>query len=268
MNKIFNFKRFGKFFAFDARTAAADWGVSFLVMALMPAIWFVLYEVLQLVTKGAWRPLPDDGKLPIFMVTMIVGMISFPVRHYGFITDKRRGSDWLLIPASSFEKFLSLLLMCCVVVPVALVGVYTICDLLMTIFPAYGDVSYRLSDAFRARTFSDGNSLLSLSVCPAFIFWLNWCENTLIFALGAVLFRKAKIPYTILSVFGIILVLITIFGLIIGNTSFDLDLFDLGEDITAGKAATLVNVFVNVVYLVVFTVLDLGIYFRIKTIKQ
>ena len=266
MSNFFDLRRFGKYLLYDVKTAFADCRASLLVMSLIPVIWFTVTQLVSLVTTGGFAHIDEGIKMPVFVAVVIICVISFPVRHYGQLTDRRRGSDWLMIPASGFEKFLSLLLVCCVLLPLCLSSVYLLCDYLMSFVPRYGAVTFTLRDAFSLK--SMGDSEIVLGVVPVVVGWLNWCENILVFALGALVFKKAKVPYTILSVFGIIFVLVAGIGLLIDNHVFESDACNMLEGMTAERFAVIINVLANGLYLLVFTLLNLGLYFRIKAIKH
>ena len=269
MSNFFDFRRFGKYFVYDLKTAFCDCRATFLVMGLMPAIWFSIYELISILTTGHFIMVEGGAKLPVFVMVIMASVIVLPTRHYGLLTDKRRGADWLMIPSSAFEKFLSLLMVCCVAAPVALMAVYLLCDWILSLIPYYGGVTFALRDAFTVPTFGSEGSELALGITPAQILWLNWCEYVLIFALGAVCFKKAKVAKTILCIFAAVMVLLSLIGLVAGRSSLDMeDLRWLGTELTPEKISMWFNILVNGLFLVVFTLLNLGLYFRIKTIKH
>ena len=103
--------------------------------------------------------------------------------------------------------------------------------------------------------------------------FLSWCASILPFGLGAVCFKKGKAAKTILCIFALE-VLFSILLVIIFRGGFDTG-FDLGQwlgrvmgEMTAGKVQFLINLFINVSYLVVVGGLLVALFFRIKTIKH
>ena len=56
MSNIFNFKRFGKYFCYDLRTAWQNAGISVIVISLMPIWYFLLDELFSIVFNGHVLP--------------------------------------------------------------------------------------------------------------------------------------------------------------------------------------------------------------------
>ena len=97
---------------------------------------------------------------------------------------------------------------------------------------------------------------------PWFVY-LSWCQNILAFALGAIFFRKNKIVYTFLTLMAIGILCTIITAVVFGG-----EVHISPEDITDDKLMRMLNWGLCAMYVVIFAVLDLGLYFRIKTIKQ
>ena len=51
-------------------------------------------------------------------------VVTMPVKCYGRITEKQYGSFWLTLPASRLEKFASMFIMTCIIVPVTGLAMY------------------------------------------------------------------------------------------------------------------------------------------------
>ena len=65
------------------------------------------------------------------------------VRSYGYLTEKKAGSNWLMVPASKAEKFVSMLLMVCIVIPLLFFVVYMVLDgFLSLVDPTYGQALF------------------------------------------------------------------------------------------------------------------------------
>ena len=104
---------------------------------------------------------------------------------------------------------------------------------------------------------------LTLAISGPYTIWLSWCENVLAFTLGAIYFKRNKIVLTYLSLLAIGIVCALIFGLC-ANGNFELDPTDISED----SLMRIVNTGIYVLYAIIFAALDLGLYFRIKTLKH
>ena len=280
MNNVFDFKRFGKYFAYDLNNAWSNFGVSALVIGLLPLIMLIFSVVFELLLKGETAPMPLQVKFVLFSVAFFVVILSAPVKLYGRLTERRVGSDWLMIPASSFEKFLSMALMLCVVLPVAVFGLFAVCDLLLGwLFPVYGgsmvkEIATNLpSMSDMAMTFNGVPATGFTKGGIAAIFFLTWCASILPFGLGAICFKKGKAAKTILCIFALEMVLSILLVLIfkVGFSSgFDFEqlMSRLGETATSEKAQFWSNFFLNLNYLIVVGGLLTALFFRVKTIKH
>ena len=124
-NDIFNFRRFGKYFATDIKTCWSNYGLSLLSISLLvPIVSYVVLTALTLIMTSSWDG-PDMGfRVFAFCVAMFCIVVTMPVKCYGRITDKKYGTFWLTLPASGLEKFLSMVIMTCIVVPVTGLAFY------------------------------------------------------------------------------------------------------------------------------------------------
>ena len=183
---------------------------------------------------------------------------------YGGVTDRRKGTDWIALPASALEKTLSLLLVTCVVAPAALLALTAVSNALVSLsVPYFGEILpfKTLGSLISERT--DGN-FFNIPL----ILWLNWCENILFFTLGALCFKRNKVGKSILCYIGLALLIGILMMLSFHTTSLDSeDVERLLGEVDPARLQTWINVALNVIYAVVFTLLIGGIWARIKTIK-
>ena len=116
---IFNFRRFGRYFTSDLSTCWSNYGLSLLTISILfPVGTYFLTNVFNLVLRSTWDG-PDIGlRSFIFIVATICLVVTMPVKCYGKITEKQYGSFFLTLPASRLEKFVSMFLMTCIIVPV------------------------------------------------------------------------------------------------------------------------------------------------------
>ena len=268
MNDVFDIKRFGKYFLYDLNNARGNFAVSAITIALLPLILMVFNTIFGLLFSGEVPMIPVPVKVTIMLCAFLICVLSAPVKLYGSVTERRYGSDWLMLPASSFEKFLSMAIMLCIVLPVVVFGLFSICDLLLSwILPGtYG--------AYVDAAMSDSDSLLvvtptSLSLAG----WLGWCAAVLPFGLGAICFKKGKSAKTILVIIGVDVILTTLMVLLLKG-GYDSG-FELGQrmerffgDMTAEKLEFWSNFLVNFVTFIIVGGLLTGLFFRIKTLKH
>ncbi len=116
---IFNFHRFGKYFMSDIRTCTANYGLSIATLSILSfTALYVIDVALGLMARNGWSG-PEIGlRGLVFFVVMFCIVITMPVKCYGKLTEKQYGSQWLMIPASKLEKFLSMTILTCIIVPV------------------------------------------------------------------------------------------------------------------------------------------------------
>lgn len=266
MNNVFDFKRFGNYFLYDLRRAKNNYAISLLVIGLLPVALYIITEFFSLITGNGVTELHDAAKFAAIFAGIAIVMLSAGAKIYGSITEKRSGSDYLLLPASTFEKWLSMILIVCVVLPVVLFVLLFASDGIMSlVFPnTYGDHAVRLDFARRLTgAISDEGLYFNF---PATMF-LGWCESLLIFTLGAVCFKKAKVAKTLLSLMGFSMVISPLMLLVFGNTNIDTD-WVMNHFSDPDKAIAAVNWTLSIIYTVVIGALLAGLYFRLRTLKH
>ena len=276
MNNIFDIKRFGNYFLYDLRRAKNNYGLSLLLLGLIPVILFVAYVLLSLIGllfnshANGIGMMPDGMKFAAVFTTIFVVILGAGAKIYGFVTEKRAGSDFLMLPASTLEKWLSMVLVVCVVLPVILFALQFVSDgLLALIFPnTYGSslasfIDQDFIDGISAGLMEEEGLYINF---PAMMF-LSWCQNVLAFTLGAVCFKRGKVGKTILCLFGLGILFSTLMVLLVGNTSIDTDRFVSFFD-SPEKAFSAANWLINIFYIIVIGGLLGGLYYRLRTIKQ
>lgn len=275
MNDIFNFNRFGKFLSYDLNNAKGSYGLSLLITGMMPLIIFFFYELFSAIFAGSLNEMQLPVKIICLVCCMAILLIVSPSKIYGHLTEKRKGADWLLIPASPLEKTLSLVIILCIVAPAVLTIVYSGLDYLpAAVFPAtYGDsVCSFIASGFKdlEQSMMDGDSMM-ISAGGSFLSEFA-CTSAVIlsFALGAICFRKNKIGKTILCWFALSIVLsmliVFIFGHSFSFTSEDLD--RLFSDLDPEKVEFWFKLITTAIEVLLLGGLITAIFFRIKTIKH
>jgi len=284
MNKIFDMNRFGRYFATDLKSCIAGYGLSFLLISLMGLIIYIGTVMMGLIVNGTWVG-PDLGfRVTTFGICMFVLIVTMPVKCYGKITDRKDGSDWLMIPVSGMEKFLSMVIMTIFIVPVASAGLYLGTDaILCALDSTCGDsmITSRLLDDFLKIAVASDNDMAAFPDMAAFIRQVrnpllyidDIIGGCLIFLLGAIVFQKSKSVKTFIA----IIVITTALGMIVTpviNVVFSNlattvnespealnDMFSLGIFRHVAIFDTINDTIVNLILLT-------GIYFRIKTLKH
>lgn len=271
MNNTFSIKRFGTYLLHDMRTAVADSGLSLLIIGAMPLFQYFIPQAFALVFKGSAFSMGDMGKAPAYITAFLLASIIFPTKHYGGLTDKKQGSDWLMLPASTLEKWFSMLLVTCVAVPAFLLAELAATDGLMSLCfsGTYGATAISGIVSAMQKVWAQMNieGVGGIAITWPAAMWLSWCECVLFFTTGAIFFKKSKIGKTFLAAFvlGMLISLVTIAVMrAIGLNGIHIDTTDFNEM----RFIRSMNVIVYMIYIVWFAVQDAVLYFRMKTLKH
>jgi len=266
MNKIFNIKRFGNYLLWDIRNAKNNFGLSYLLLGMTPLFLYVVFLIVCLIfdfDNISNFSVDSQAKLALAVTASTVLALALPVKQYGAVTEKKAGSSWLMVPASTLEKTLSSIILTCVIAPLGFAVLFLACDAIATLLPGYGSSLYgyltTVSDRISEEMTVNG---LEINMNAKLAGYLNWCEVILTFTLGAMFFKKSKTAKTILSVMGILILLSAISALIFGEIDFS------NLTIDESKILFYINFVVSVIYIAVFAVLDLGLFFRIKKLTH
>lgn len=271
MKDFFDIRRFGNYLLYDLRNARNYFWVSLIVLGLLPIIGYVFAQLFCHLFTGGWggESLAIANQISMAGIALITLFISFPIKVYGKITEKRFGSDWIMIPASGFEKWLSMIIVTCVALPLCFGVLFFGSDALMSaVIPSYGQSLFGRLAGFNDMIAESTDGILNMKLAPCLYF--NWCASILMFTLGALVFKKAKGAKTILASFAIGTLFSILMVSLFGTTHFDLDSLKLISDDTLGVEDVVkwFNMAVGCFYTVILAALAGGIYVRIKTIKQ
>lgn len=272
MSNVFSAKRFGKYFIYDLGRSKDNFGLSLLILGLLPVAMYVLYQVFSLIGPAHDFGLADGNSGNRFLsltIAVAVAVMVFPVKVYGPLTDRRSGSAFLMLPASTLEKWLSMILITCIVLPVCLGVLYFGSDLIMgLIFPkTYGTP---LLGEYRS-LMSDLASAAELDTYGVSLGWalvLNWIIYVLSFTLGSMYFKKGKVGLTMLCLFGLVLLVLIVMSSLTFSLEGDLAVWLENLNPDPEKA---VRIFIGWAYaiMVLEVLVVLGLtYLRMRTIKH
>ena len=266
MNNVFDIKRFGNYFLYDLRRGWNNYGISLLLLGVVPAIVFLAFQFFSLISGNGIGETPDEMKFFSLILTCVVVFFGAGAKLYGFLTEKKAGSDFLMLPASTLEKWLSMVLIVCIVLPVILFTLLIATDFLMNLFfpIAYGERIFGLN---LGKELTDMLESEGITFNFPAIMFLNWCDNILIFTLGAICFKKAKVAKTLLCVMLFSMVVSTLMVAFFGTTHID------PENITdffssPDKAISAFNWIISIIFTVTIGGLLGGIYYRLRTLKH
>ena len=278
MKDIFNIKRFGKYFLSDLKSAYSNFGLSFALICTMEVIVYLFCGLITMFSNGTWSGIDLPVRAFILLVSLMMLVITMPAKCYGHITDKQAGSLWLTIPVSLLEKFLSMILITCLVIP-ALFGVsflffdWAICSIDHSCGDSYVKLLGTIPEVIRSIPELEIENFIHQISTP-FLYIDDLVGGILIFLLGALCFKTNKNVKTILTLIAISMGVSMISGPIVmwyishySGSGF--------EELLVDPSSVLgLSLFKNSVLwdtindLVIMTGLMIAVYFRLKTIKH
>ncbi len=223
-NNIFNFRRFGKYFTSDIRTCTANYGLSLLTMAVLtPIATYALISGFIYLMGGSWQGPEVPTRAFIFFMMAVCLVVTMPVKCYGKLTEKQYGSFWLTLPASRLEKFISMIIITCIIAPIVGFSIYLGIDaIICAIDPTCGEglmatginyfrnVSEFIEEIGGELTLNFGNEQIPVEDRTLSMDILRQINNpwlyiddffgmSLPFLLGAIYFKKGKTVKTFLA---------------------------------------------------------------------
>lgn len=268
MNRIFNFSRFGRYLVYDLRNAWNNAGFTLLVYGLAPIFFFFFYEICCLVFSGYFGDFGLGLRIPFLFVLMLVCFTLLPARLYGRVTDRRYGTEFLMLPASTFEKFLSMVIVTAVVMPLCLSLMLLVSDTLLgLIFGAlYGEPQLFNFVLFGVDPLAVAGDSLYVNFFAGFL--VGWWIWILFFILGSVFFKKSKVAKTLLSYLLISMVLGVTFSAILLKSQTGTAEALFTKDIDIQTVVNFLNVVSNVINFLISAVLLGLIYWRLRALKH
>ena len=270
-NEIFSGQRFWTYFKYDLVQmwrnhvkAAVDIGLAGLI------VYFVVV-LFNLTFNGTWQGPGITGRFFTFFLASFALELYY-TRIYGYLTDKRKGSAWLMMPASTVEKWVSMLIMACIVLPVLFfLASFLVDGVLCALDPTVGKSMVSVlaggwQSFVSALTDVNDEYTLTLNVAP--LGWgilLSTWANLLYFLLCGICFKRNKILGAFAIAFGLS-ILSSIF-----MSSFSLNLVeDMQADNIAMAEANInrIMVWANALSAVLAAALVGGIFWRLKTLKH
>jgi len=241
MNNRFDLKRFGQVVAEDWKLYLRRFGVTLIVWASLPVLIWITSLVFDVVI--------DPGTRAGFIAAFIIATVmTVPANMYGKANLSREGVSFAMLPATSSEKFLSMVLYCSIVTPLFCgLGAWAV-DSLLTLLPFGGFkefvIPFEMDHLFHNLLFA---AMLFLT-------------ESALFMLGNMIFKKRKTGKT----FAWILLILFVLTLIIQIDFIWNGLDYLMVQITSPIAAYWFGI---AILLVLTTGLNLFTYRRIKNQK-
>jgi hypothetical protein len=193
MNEVFDIKRLGRLIKYEVINYIPNFFKSLLIFAsVIAAVW-----IFSLTVEFDVCPHSRAGLVNALFVLAIV---LSPFIVYKDMNDRKKGYIYAMIPASTLEKLLSMIVLCVVIVPLLAYAVLTATDLLLWLLSKAGIGPFlhmEFYNPFTAVKLVDDEYLLP-HIYPVFdsiIYFVNLIAYTIMFN---TIFRKNKVLKTIL----------------------------------------------------------------------
>ena len=268
MNETFNLKRFWTFFRYDLRQMWRRNAKPAMFIGGGGIILLVLWAFFSMVIFFIWTTPPLWARIAGLGISYTI-LQMYMTRSYGFLTDRRRGSDYLMIPASTLEKFISMMIVILIVIPFLFCAVYYVTDALIclafpasgiSLFGATGNLIHTISEA--DRTLRELEMPMNLSVSSIFTFFsLSGIYSLLFYVLCGTIFKRFKILWALLISFVVGTILSSVLTIYIGNVDFDV--LENGPEVIH-TVFTATKIFM----IVASIAMAAGLYFRLKKIQH
>ena len=196
MNEVFDIKRFGKLVQFEVVNYMPRFFKSLLIFA---SIIFAMWMLSVTMDSDMWAA--SRARLVQFLFTLAVTLSPFIV--YKDVNNRKKGYIYAMIPASTLEKLLSMIVICVVVVQLLSYAVFEATDILLWLLSQAGlgsfmqlDMYNPFADSWGTVTLNNGDvGEFNLPLLDSFLS----TEVSIFYAMMFnVIFRKNKVLKTIL----------------------------------------------------------------------
>lgn len=223
MNNTFNFNRLCKVMLRDASMYLQKTGWYLLVIALIPSILYIF---------GFTDPeigFDARTRVQIIDILCLFACLVVPAHLYRDINDPKKGITYALIPTSTLEKFISMVIFCMIVTPIVFWAGSIIIDTILVWLPESSFKGYIWQEIgidakleyFKNKSVSNPDNLTTYDVVcipsefEVFIMPVITLTTSIsIFMFGNMLFKKHKTTKT-LGIIVLFNILVTIIGVII-----------------------------------------------------
>ena len=193
MNEVFDIKRLGRLIKYEVINYIPNFFKSLLIFAsVIAAVWIFSLTV-------DFNACPHSRAL-LVNALFVLAIVLSPFIVYKDMNDRKKGYIYAMIPASTLEKLLSMIVLCVVIVPLLAYAVLTATDLLLWLLSKAGIGPFlhmEFYNPFTAVKLVDDEYLLP-HIYPVFdsiIYFVNLIAYTIMFN---TIFRKNKVLKTIL----------------------------------------------------------------------
>lgn len=280
MNETFSAGRFFRYFLFDNKQLWSRHTRAVVTFGGLGIILYVVTVLLGLIFTQEWHGPSLWARVATLAFASLV-LVFYQTRTYGYLTEQKAGSAWLMVPASRLEKFVSMMIITLIEMPFVFVATYLCVDGLIALADPTVEGAIMTSIGTIFSSFNNfvaensGNFDLGIGAGGlTFQFWLNVCTYLLYFLLCGICFKKHKIASGIGILLGLSMLFTIISGIAIRSGMFNgmgTNLMMKLSDSPVERSVSLLNWVLNSEFILnglAVIGLATGIYFRIKTLKH
>ena len=283
MNNTLNINRFGKILKHD--------GLNFfpnliLTLAILWAIPVIVYRFAALMPTNDTKDAFDAfSRVDLISTLANIAIIIAPARLYRYCNDSRKGIGYAMLPASTLEKFLSMIIYCVIVTPIIYVAGALAIDSILALFhgpyegfavSVYFDTFAKINAVFQRDgiMLDESFMLYYASISPIFMLILS-ALGTLtissIFMFGNMIFKKRKTG----KMLGILIILFIIFMIVVinyvaHNEAINLYFQQMNDDNKAEFIKNIIFRTMDITFyaeIIISALMLFGVYRKIKTQK-
>lgn len=207
-NKAFNGSRFWHYFCKDIRSAIQKIGITLVIFCTISVSTDLLNGLFSSVFTGEWIGMTFPLRVMVSFIFGAILLLVAPSKLYGYVTDRKEGSAFIMLPVSRFEKYLSMILISGIIIPAVFISTHLLLDAVVCkLDHTCGDsiisiISQRdaLLDTLNmgVDTETDLRALEILhKVVSPMLYFDDIIGISLIFLLGGLLFKTSKVGKTL-----------------------------------------------------------------------
>jgi len=285
MNNTFNIQRFGKILKHDGLNFFPNFILSLAILWAIPVVIYLFTALMP--TDGTKQIYDAMSRVNVIDALLKIAIIIAPAILYKTCNDSRKGIGYAMLPASTLEKFISMVIYCVIVTPILYVAGSLAIDTILALFNGpykdfaaslyfdkFSQIEYSFEQHSTKVMLDDALPIFINNLSPAFMRVLSILGTLMlssIFMFGNMIFKKRKTGKMI----GILILLFIIFMIIfinyVANNEALANYFEqINEDNVSEFIIRLIRIMMNVALyteIIVSTLLLWGTYRKIKTQK-
>lgn len=271
INETFSFPRFRNYFVYDLKQLWRNNGRAVILLGGLSLLSYLLWVIGSLIFTHSWHAPTLPARAVIFYVGALI-LVFYNTRTYGYLTEKKAGSAWLMVPASALEKFISMVIVTLIVFPLAYVASYLLFDGAIcladksagqALIGGIGPLSQMISEGLERA----GEQGLQFNLSAlAFPLLLQFFANLLYFLLCGICFKKWKLLGAFAILVAVEIATTTVLSIItLSNVEWFSNLNDVATMESFMNGTMTLAGAINAVLVLG---LGWGIFHRIKTLKH